>query len=343
MGEVLGLGVTHGPYVLYPEAGMAGILRRILMSPKTPAHLKEPSAWPEPMRREWGEDQGLSAAHEHRMRLVEGFRRARKALDDFKPDVVIIFGDDQYENFKEDVVPAFCVFAHDEYRCQPFKSPSGLGGGTENVWNESGDFELVMRGAKAIGKDLATALLHHRIDIAYSYKPLHHPMAHAFWRTVAHLDYDRRGFDYPIIPFHVNCYGSGFTARMGEDGEDPPGPTPARCMEVGAAVARWARRGGHRVAIVGSSSWSHAFLTKKHHYLWPDVESDRRRFAELRAGDYEAWRNIPIEEIEENGQHEMLNWMCLAGAMSELGQTPRQLDFVETWIFNSCKTMAVFG
>ena len=42
------------------------------------------------------------------------FRAIRKALDDFNPDLVLIWGDDQYENFREDIIPAFCVFGLDE-------------------------------------------------------------------------------------------------------------------------------------------------------------------------------------------------------------------------------------
>ena len=82
MGEVLGLGVTHGPYVLYPEDAMANILKRRLGSAEVPDELKDPASWPEAMQREWADDEGLAAAHGHRMQLVEGFRRVRAKLDD---------------------------------------------------------------------------------------------------------------------------------------------------------------------------------------------------------------------------------------------------------------------
>ncbi len=36
-----------------------------------------------------------------------GLAKARAAIDEFKPDFVVIWGDDQYENFKEDIVPPF--------------------------------------------------------------------------------------------------------------------------------------------------------------------------------------------------------------------------------------------
>ena len=43
----------------------------------------------------------------------------------FKPDGIIIFGDDQYENFKEDCVPPFCVHIRDTIESQPFVNAQG--------------------------------------------------------------------------------------------------------------------------------------------------------------------------------------------------------------------------
>ena len=37
---------------------------------------------------------------------------------------------------------------------------------------------------------------------------------------------------------------------------------------------------------------------------------------------------------EESGQQELLNWMCLTGAMAELGRKPTETAWVETHIFN---------
>ena len=44
---------------------------------------------------------------------------------------------------------------------------------------------------------------------------------------------------------------------------------------------------------MASSGWSHAFLTAKNHYLYPDTPADRILFEALRAGNYDAWRNYP--------------------------------------------------
>src|SRR5688572_5081791 len=135
-----------------------------------------------------------------------------------------------------------------------------------------------MTGHRTAGKYLATALLKDGIDIAYAYKPLHHPLGHAFANSLLFLDYDRRGFPYPVVPFAVNAYGRLLIAARGaprraseNEGQapaaqselDPPAPQPSRCFQVGAAVARALAASPWRVAIIASSSWSHAFLVSK--------------------------------------------------------------------------------
>ena len=97
-----------------------------------------------------------------------------------------------------------------------------------------------------------------------------------------------------------------------------------------------------RVALIASSSWSHAFLTPKHHLLHPDVAADRALYESLRHADYAAWRTTSLAAIEDSGQQEMLNWMCLAGAMAELDRRPSETTFIESWIFNSNKVFATF-
>jgi hypothetical protein len=123
---------------------------------------------------------------------------------------------------------------------------------------------------------------------------------------------------------------------------DPPGPTPRRCFEVGAAAARALGKSPWRVAMIASSSWSHAFLTEKSHWLYPDVASDRARFDELRSGRMYRWQQLSTAEIEDAGQQEFLNWVCLAGAMTALEQQPSIVDYIETHIFNSNKCFAIF-
>ena len=342
MAEILALGISHYPPLLGHDERMSGILKHMLKNPDLPDALRDPANWPADMRREWGDDEGTAAAARHRDQLVHWMRRTRAALDAFRPDFVLMWGDDQYENFKEDVIPPYCVNAHPEFR---FHVPAG------NVWNEPQDKEFVIPGVAKAGRWLASELISAGFDAAYSYKPLHHPLGHAFTNAIFYLDYDRQGFDYPILPISVNCYGRHvicqrggfpqFDAPLGPDDLDPPAPVPWRLFDMGAATARILADSPYRVAILASSGWSHAFLTAKNHFLYPDTDADRTLYDALARGDYASWRAYPAAAVEESGQQEVLNWMCLAGALDALGRKPAETGFVDTWIFNSSKTFLI--
>jgi hypothetical protein len=56
-----------------------------------------------------------------------------------------------------------------------------------------------VRGHQVAGKHLAAGLIEAGIDAAYAYRPLHHPLGHAFANTLLLLDDARAGFDYPLI------------------------------------------------------------------------------------------------------------------------------------------------
>ena len=99
----------------------------------------------------------------------------------------------------------------------------------------------------------------------------------------------------------------------------------------------------YRVAVLASSSWSHAFLVDKTWRLQPDVATDRRLYQALTEGDHAYWRNYPLAKIEDAGQQEVLNWFVLAGLVSALDARLEWSAFVETWIFNSSKVAAVYG
>lgn len=341
MAEILGIGCTHRPIMLRRNEDWTGMMKASLADPDMPEHMKNPAAWPEKLRAELGNDWGASTAARYREVYRQHFAEARAALDDFDPDVIIMWGDDQYENFKEDIVPPFAVLAYEDQDIQPWahrRSP-------DNPWNEPADTTIRVRGHREAGKYLASRLIESGIDVGYAYKPLHHQMGHAFENTVLLLDDKRRGFDYPLVQFSVNCYGRRVNIARGlrlplamkDDirSLDPPSPNPHRCMEVGAATARAMADSPWRVALMASSSWSHSFLTEKNWQLWPDVAADRALFGALETGDYAKWHQYKTDQIEESGQHEVLNWFCLLGAMEALGRKPDKAFFHENWAFVS--------
>ncbi len=96
MADILALGISHYPPLSGHDDRMAGILQRMLQNPDLPPHLRTPEGWPAGMRAEWGEDRGTTSAAAHRAALVGWMERTRAALDAFKPDFILLWGDDQY-------------------------------------------------------------------------------------------------------------------------------------------------------------------------------------------------------------------------------------------------------
>ncbi|MBM2810334.1 MAG: Extradiol ring-cleavage dioxygenase [Chloroflexi bacterium] len=339
MGQILGIGCSHGPGIIGPPETLTEIyLKYNLRSDLTPPHMKDPKNWPARMREEWADDEGMAYARAYQAKLQPAYRRAREAIDAFKPDFVLIFGDDQYEVFKEDLIPPFALFAIDEVKC----------GGSRGEGNS-----FIVKGNREAGNYLARGLIMNGFDVGCSWKLRNREdYGHAFTWTIQYLDQDGKGFDHPVIPFSINCYGShmriprpnrpAIRGRIVVDDDDPPPPAPMpwRVYDMGKAVARIIQESSYRAVVIGSSSWSHASLTAKNHFLWPDIEADRRRLQELESGEFHKWRDLTPEEINDAGQHEILNWIALGGAME--GRKPEFLTFADCYIFNSEKTVCIF-
>jgi hypothetical protein len=352
MPGVIGLGMTHYPPLAGTDAQMAGILGWALQDPDIPAEAKDPRSWTERMRSEWSDDRGAAAAAVHRHELLEGLARIRKTLDEFNPDIVVVWGDDQYENFREEVVPPFCVLAYGDLEVPAFGILSDLG--LDNYWDKPADTTVTLRGDASTARWLTDAVNADGFDAAYSYsKREDSRFPHSILNTQIFLDYDHHGSELPykILPITVNCYGEHLIARRGgmarfaeiaEAKRDPAGPSPSRCMALGAAVSRALRSTGKRVAFVASSSWSHAFLNDKAWHLVPDTAADQRLYDAMVRGDRKPWAQATGRQIVNAGQHEMLNWFCLIGAVDELSLPLRWSTLVTTDVFNSNKCFAIF-
>jgi len=121
---------------------------------------------------------------------------ARQQLDDFHPDLVIVFGDDQYENFREDGVPAFQINCFEAFEARPWEHARP----GPNAWNEAPDTVFRYQANRRAAKHLVTRLIEEGFEVAYAYEPRHEAMPHAILNTLLFLDWDRRGFAYPIVP-----------------------------------------------------------------------------------------------------------------------------------------------
>jgi hypothetical protein len=114
-------------------------------------------------------------------------------------------------------------------------------------------------------------------------KGIHFP--HAFANTQLFFDYDNAGAKFPdqMVPIAVNYYGEH----------------------------RIARRGG----------WAKFAEINAGESLDPPGPSPKRCFEVGQAIGRAVAAKLTSKAVVAAGQHEMLNWFCLLGAMSELGMT----------------------
>jgi aromatic ring-opening dioxygenase catalytic subunit (LigB family) len=133
-------------------------------------------------------------------------------------------------------------------------------------------------------------------------------LAHAHINPLVFLDPDGK---FPLLPFFVNCYGE-------EAGPDyPPRPTPRRCYELGQGIRRFLDTRSERVAVVASSSWSHSFLAHKFQCREIDLAFDRRNLEWVRAGQGSKLAELSPEELQQSGDHEILNWIIALGIIGD--------------------------
>ena len=352
MGEILGIGFTHYPPMMTGKPdSYANLLRGILKSPHVSAEAKDPKNWPAGMQDEYENES--ERAHVHTEQHRQAFKKVRAAIDDFKPDAVIMFGDDQYENFKEDIIPPFNVYCAEEFPSKPFR-------GEENLWNVDPAAPVNWPGAGKLAQEITNDLIERDFPVSYSYKNLHFErgLSHAFANGLVYLDWDHDNeWTYPLVPVSVNCYGKVVVSNRGgsanlqdtrsESEKDsfidypgPQGPTPRTCFQLGERLREVLNDRPERFVVIASSGWSHAFLTAKHEYLYPDRDFDRTRVEELRVGDHKKWASLTNNAIDDAGDAEFKNWICLAGVVPE--RTPEIVEYLETWIFNSQKCFAIF-
>src|SRR5262249_13349537 len=80
---------------------------------------------------------------------------------------VIVFGDDQYENFREDGVPAFQINCFESFEARPWEHPRP----GPNAWNEAPDTVFRYQANRRAAKHLVTRLIEAGFKVAYAYQP----------------------------------------------------------------------------------------------------------------------------------------------------------------------------
>lgn len=230
-----------------------------------------------------------------------------------KPDVAVIFGNDQQELFNETLMPAFTVFNGEAVwnepssEAQAAKHPPGIHA-AEPGHKPSAYTEYP--GHPALANYLIGDLVANQFDITRANtlprlkNHWHSGIGHAFGFIYRQIMRDQV---VPHVPFITNTFFP------------PNQPTARRCFEMGRTVGRAIKawKSDARVAVFGSGGMSHFVI---------DEAFDRQIFDALAARDSEALCTIG-EDWLQSGSSELKNWIAAAGALFETDLAGDVVDY----------------
>ncbi|MEA2641611.1 MAG: 3-O-methylgallate 3,4-dioxygenase [Chloroflexota bacterium] len=310
---VLGMGSSHSPQLQMPPPEWHR---------RTEADRHNPQLWyqgqgytfPElaEVRRDqhWERELGMDTYETRWNACQKAIAHLAETLDRVSPDVCIIVGDDQHENYTDENMPAMGVYwgqtiddAPDPperrnpafYYISPFSNEP-----TERVSHpiDSG-----------LGRHLIESAITAGFDVAHSTKllPEHNQGAvgHAINWVYRRL---MNNEVIPNVPILLNTY------------YPPNQPTMQRCWDFGVmlrkAIEAW--DSDKRVAIIGSGGLSHFVI---------EEDLDQHIIDGLKAGSEAKLTELPNSRFN-SGTSEIRNWVVVGGAMAGDGLQMRLVDYV---------------
>jgi 3-O-methylgallate 3,4-dioxygenase len=231
-------------------------------------------------------------------RCMEAIGALGKKLEQLRPDVVLVVGDDQHENLLDDNMPPFTIFMGDEV-----EASTSLRYLNEPKSANRAKYQVDAKLAEA----LIAGLMEEGFDPAYSRKTRYEGgLGHAFARPLKFLmpaPYCR------IVPVMVNTYY-------------PPAPSAKRCVQFGQALASIIRGypGRERVVILGSGGLSHTKINE---------QLDETFLQALKGNDMDSMSAMRASVLIE-GTSEIRNWIVTAAAAGRAGAVIDYLPLYRT-------------
>jgi hypothetical protein len=239
--------------------------------------------------------------------MTDRYNACMKALADLTttlsgiaPDVLVVVGDDQHENFLANNMPVFCIYkgpsikpinrrAHRPWRTEQEERLLSI----DSYKSSPGLAEHIIRYLVSEGFDIASSD-QLRPDVG---------LGHAFTSIYTQIMPDG---GIPIVPFMVNTF------------YPPNQPTPARCYAAGIALRKAIEEWDENktVGIIASGGLSHVII---------DEEIDRVTLEALTKKDKQALVNLPTAKLVY-GTSEIRNWILVAGAVETLEM--KLIDYV---------------
>ncbi|MGQ0668667.1 MAG: hypothetical protein ACT4PO_03160 [Actinomycetota bacterium] len=283
----LGLASSHAPSMFSPLGDWEKIYRALIKNTPQPpqAALETPEV-----------------LESYIARIKAGFEMLRKVLEAYRPDAVVIVGDDQTEVFSPNFMPQMALFLGDEVA------------GTVNIGligQSIAENHVRLRCYTELARFLIEGLVERGFDIApmREMKAVARPeggLGHAFTRPSKALKL--ADSDTPVVIFFLNAY-------------HPPLPTARRCLELGRAIRELADAGPERIAVYGSGGLSHDPMGPR--AGWIDEPLDRWVLDVIARGEPERLAHLFVFDSDtmRGGTGEIRSWIVAAGAMADTRAT----------------------
>ena len=233
----------------------------------------------------------------HISRIEGAFAVLREQLRAYRPDALVMIGDDQGDMFDEANNPTFSVYTGDE----PLWGRSAR----DPLGTPSQDrTKLVFRQHGELARHLLRGLVKRGFDVASlgKFDPRGNPargVSHMVSNLVPEVD---PGLEIPLVCVFLNEYY-------------PPLPSAERCARLGEAIADALQDRPERIAIYASGGLSH--FPGMYNAGWIDQPLDRWILERLERNDVKALEHLFTFDSDNlrAGTGEVRAWISVAAAM----------------------------
>lgn len=223
----------------------------------------------------------------------------RDALEAKKPDALILVGDDQNEQFKEDNLPQISIYLGKEFY-------------TTEMLSGRRDRGTPYRCHTELAEEMLNGLVERDFDVSFSRSfPKDELLAHAHGPILRRV---LPGASIPVVLVFVNAI-------------HVPAPSPRRCYRLGQAIREivHGRPPEERVAIYASGGLSHFTAGYPYrHYHGPfsygsiSEDFDRRALEWMVRGEGEKLGQLSSADLLDHGNIEMRSWIVVLGAVGKV-------------------------